>query len=438
MKTVNLSVSEIKFKQESKNPVLSFSPGDNITIIINNNKLSGYIEVGDSHFRFNSAVYLPNEYSSENVSLEEVGSSGIVIIEQTLRILEYSTSKILITGHTDTVGSVDSNKTLSEYRAASFYSILADDRELFKQVSDAPHISDKNKKGSTLMNDKIQIANWAANEFGWSCRHKRNNYDFLQTFKAFQRSYNKWYCSKFSDAQPIAEDGDWGPKTWGAVFDCYQWALSKRLMIAKDKLPEYRQKINLSGRLLSDQKQYVGCSEYHPLENAHQDNYKSKTNRRVEVLFFDSEADIPALSCINNGACDGKQCSLFSLFDNVRGRTIQAEWEEPQLFANGMDTREMHINSQVVHPGDIITFTAYLLFDGGDIKEVGQPITATVIAGNAKAVFDERSDATRGLIPAEWCRPYSFFFIGRGPDFIVASPRLPHINDGPYYTEDIN
>jgi outer membrane protein OmpA-like peptidoglycan-associated protein len=434
VKTVNLTKSEIRVKRKNNEPILTFNNGDSITVTINMSSLSGYIEVGDSHFRFNSSVYLPNEFAAD---AEELGSSGIVIVEQIYRILEYSESKILITGHTDTVGSVENNAKLSEYRASSIYALIMGDRELFKTVSDAPHISNKDTKGTTLMKDKLQIADWAANEFGWSCRHKNNNFDFLKTFKAFQRSYNKWYCTKFN-TPTIAEDGDWGPDTWGAVFDCYEWVLAKRLMIPKETLPAYRQSIDLANRFKFPQKHIVGCSEYHPLENAAADNYQSKTNRRVEILFFDEESTAPDLACANKGACNGKGCPLFDLFVNVRGRTIMAEWQDEQCFAGSLDKREMYVISPIIKPGDIVTFTVYLLLDDGEIKQVGSVYNASIEPGKATALFEELSEETRKAIPCDWCRPYSYFYVGRGPDFMVASFRLPHRCDSPYFTDDIN
>ena len=51
----------------------------------------------------------------------------------------------------------------------------------------------------------------------------------------------------------------------------------------------------------------VHCGEYKLIDASVKDNYKSKTNRRVELLFFDLDEN-PAYPCLSS-QCDPQECS---------------------------------------------------------------------------------------------------------------------------------
>lgn len=392
----------------------------------------GYLEIGSSHFSLNSAVFLPHD-AGKNLpgESEDIYSSGIVMLERTIHFLELTKKKLLIAGHADTLGDPKKNVTLSEYRAKSVYSVLVGDRGLFKTVSNAPHITDKEKKNKTLHNDKVMISEWAAKEFNWPCTLKENNNDFIRAFKAFQRSYNEYIITFNPEGELLAVDGDWGPKTWGAVFDCYEYMLAKRLTIHKKDLNEYRSKIDLENRFVFDSNHFVACGEYHPIEGPDVDEKASQVNRRVEMIFFD-EGLTPEITCVSS-ACNGRECRLYKSMQSVRGKTISARWENPLVLAGHTDTRKMMAFHAGANPGEEVTFTVVLVCEG-ELKKLPDPKTVIVSAGLALAEFEELSENVQDeLKDKEGEVFYSYFFIAKGDDWMTVSARLHAEQDGAIY-----
>jgi len=389
----------------------------------------GYLEIGSSHFNLNSAVFLPNDSERQTPDeSEDIFSSGIVMIERTIHFLELTSKKLLIAGHTDTVGDPQANITLSKYRAEGVYSILTGDRDLFKTVSNAPHIPDKGTKFNTLLNDKIQIAEWAAKEFNWTCSLKENHNDIFLATKAFQQCYNRDIDKINPGGELLSVDGDWGPKTWGAVFDSYQAKLAQRLTIPSKKLNEYRSKLNLSSKFVFPSKHFIACGENHPIDRPGADETLSAKNRRVEMIFFD-DGPAPEISCIS-GECDGTDCGLFGPLQEIRGKVITAAWQHPLVLASHAEKRNMIVHHAGADPGSTVTFTVYQVCDG-EIKTVPEPVTTIVTAGFAIAEFNELSDKVHSLLsPKEGQIFYSYFFIAKSDKWMTVSARLHSEFDG--------
>jgi len=392
----------------------------------------GYLEIGASHFNLNSAVFLPNDSErNEPDESEDIYSSGIVMLERTIHFLELAPKKLLIAGHTDTKGDLKNNEILSKYRAQGVYSVLTGDRELFKTVSNAPHISDKGKKYNTLLNDKILICDWASKEFNWPCSLKENNNDNFQTFKTFQKSYNNNIDALNPDGELLAVDGDWGPKTWGAVFDCYQYKLAQRLTIMREDLDSYRDKMNLSSKFAFENHQYIACGEYHPIDRPGEDELVSKINRRVEMIFFDESA-VPELPCINKG-CSFGGCNLFDSLNPVRGRIITPNWENPLVLAGHIEKRNMFVRHLGVETGEKVEFTVVQVCNG-NLKKLPDPVTSNMFAGLAIAEFDELSPDVMSQLENEGGENYfSYFFIAKGESWMTVSARLHSEMDGVIY-----
>lgn len=91
-------------------------------------------------------------------------------------------------------------------------------------------------------------------------------------------------------ATAIPEDSDFGPKTWGAVFDLYQDSLAQLLATTFEKMSTYHS--SLDSRWVEDANKAVPCGETFPKDCPELDEYESAVNRRVEVLFFDP-AEVP-------------------------------------------------------------------------------------------------------------------------------------------------
>lgn len=392
----------------------------------------GYLEIGSSHFSLNSAVFLPHDAEKKIPGeSEDIYSSGIVMLERTIHFLELTKKKLLIAGHADTLGDPKKNTILSEYRAQSVYSVLVGERELFKTVSNAPHISDKEKKNKTLYNDKIIITEWAAKEFNWHCTLKDNNKDFIKTFKSFQRSYNDNLTIFNPEGELLVVDGDWGPKTWGAVFDCYEYILAKRLTIHKKNLNEYRAKIDIESRFVFDANHFVACGEYHPIEGPDVDEKASQVNRRVEMIFFD-EGKTPKIECVSS-TCNGKECMLYHPMQSIRGKIISARWENPLILAGHTTLRKMITFHAGASPGEKVTFTIVLVCEG-ELKLLPEAKTSIVSAGYAIAEFEELAENVQSEFnDKEGAVFYSYFFIAKGDDWMTISARLHAEQDGAIY-----
>ena len=58
-------------------------------------------------------------------------------------------------------------------------------------------------------------------------------------------------------------------------------------------------------------KKVVGCGEEFPIEAPRKNNYRSKINRRVELLFFEPGQE-PELDCHPGGACQPILCDVYN------------------------------------------------------------------------------------------------------------------------------
>jgi|GEM_PF-2447160 len=390
-------------------------------------------EIGDTHFHFNATVFLSNNNGKHKENNEYVHhSSGIVLIERILRQLELSDQMLLITGHTDSVGSDSANIELSLLRAKSVYSILTGDRELFKTVADAPHIASQEKKLSILQKSKMQIADWAASTLGWTCSQKMNNYNSIETIRSFQKNYNNHEFAQNPAGVKIDEDGDWGPNTWGAVFDCYELEICSRFMIDRKNLDKFRQKIDVKNRFLFPDKPYAGCGEYHPIDSPGNDNFESASNRRVEVLLF-SKGEKPSVACVS-GTCDGRMCKLYMPYSEVRGRKLRVEWQNPELLALHCQKRNLKVEYNGFKNGSIVNFEIYQLLRDNECTPLGLSLSATVVNGTAEAQFEEASnDTVKSAIPENYGMKISYFFTAEQNGLMVVSSRLPSDGDNPIY-----
>jgi hypothetical protein len=113
-----------------------------------------------------------------------------------------------------------------------------------------------------------------------------------EALTSFQRAYNRSKVALDASGPNLDPDGKIGTLTWGAFFDCYEFALRDELGVGKSGLDTLRE-----GLVFVDQKHpALGFSEHHPIDKVGTDGVRSQENRRVELLFFDpgEEPDIAA------------------------------------------------------------------------------------------------------------------------------------------------
>jgi outer membrane protein OmpA-like peptidoglycan-associated protein len=238
-----------------------------------------FVELADAHFRTNSAVVLPEgenpDQAGEHEALTTMGLISVALRFNQLR----PGRSVLVAGHTDTTADPGFNQKLSEERAQVALALLKggdDQREKFKKLCDARH----------TVADIKQILSWAAKALGFACDPKTidNNADTLSPHvEGFQRSYNGRLDKLAPGREPLDPDGAFGPLTWGAVFDCYEFALRQELGKDAVAVSDLRQKLVFT----DPQRESLGFSEHFPIEELGVDNFRSQTNRRVEILFFE-------------------------------------------------------------------------------------------------------------------------------------------------------
>ncbi len=256
-----------------------------------------FVELADAHFRLNSAVVLPEGEApseDEHEAFTSAGTFGSVLAFAQ----GHPDKRLVVAGHTDTSGSEKNNQTLSEERAKAALCCVEGTsvegrRDEFSTLCDARH----------LVSDIKQIMSWAARKFGFDCDPGAVD-DVKATAseptKGFQSGYNAAReALGVPDAEELEIDGDFGPKTWGAVFDCYGAGLAEegsRKATAGERLEELAE-LRTGVRFVDPEKKSAGFGELYPIDELGVDDFRSQENRRVELLFFDleeqPELDVP-------------------------------------------------------------------------------------------------------------------------------------------------
>jgi hypothetical protein len=271
------------------------------------------LEMEDVLFHFDSAVMMP-EWEPEDPDYKNTlpyRISGINVLGVCYKHVEDNPSlQVLISGHTDTTGSESYNLKLSELRASNVLHALMGEKDAWVKVTLKKH----------QVEDYQQILKWVNRGWRWSCDpgevDNRLGHDTKKAVFAFQVAYNKHF------KKSIAEDGIAGKQTWEAFFDMYMQDLSQMLETDEKGLGKYRSKISF----VKDNKKVVGCGKFFPvagerknrspgaqyddLEEEARDKYRSRMNRRVEILFFKPEHK-PPLDCHPSAAkCLPEKCVI--------------------------------------------------------------------------------------------------------------------------------
>lgn len=301
MKTIRIDLQD-----ETSLPI-TLKCGQSYTFVVAHTMRSlSILELEDALFHSDSAVFLPQATDEEPGGNEnQKRINGLDVLLATFRHLQESKQALVVAGHADTTGSNEYNKKLSKMRAESVVHLL--------EGQDQNRIAWQNRFGSKTENgcntkterDIQVILKWAATDpaIGWSCNPGPVDgivgSKTTAAIKQFQIAYNTDFNKN------ISEDGISGKQTWGAVFDLYQREISNRLVTDNTSVENYRK--NLRWKI--DEK-VVGCGEQFPIDAVEKDNYKSKSNRRVEILFFDQN-DKFTLNCTKDNTCLEDGCPIY-------------------------------------------------------------------------------------------------------------------------------
>jgi hypothetical protein len=230
------------------------------------------LEVARFSFFEDREILLPDV---ERLAPDEPGPDrvpGIEVAAAAFRFLhEHPDKRLLVVGHTDTVGSKKNNQTLSEDRAKNVWLYLAGDLE------------------------------------GWATHcQKHHEVEDVQAILT-------WIAAAFSDmdCHPGRVDGVLGPRTWGALqtfrdvhaerVNLAPWS-GKRIRVEDWRAFAHYYDDAVAARLgsmrrLADIRErepfctpaWVGLGEKYPTENPTQDNFDSERNRRVDLVFLDPD-----------------------------------------------------------------------------------------------------------------------------------------------------
>jgi hypothetical protein len=230
-----------------------------------------------SHPAFCEDVQEP--YDPESDGGSDGRRDGIPVLLEVLHFADaHAKRRLLVAGHTDTVGDAAYNEKLSGFRASSVVALLEGDRDGFVQAV---------KNNHSAKDDDVMLR-YVARTRGWPCDVPDGEARTADQIKSFQNQYN----DELGDAghAKLSVDGDVGPKTLGGYFDVMEDDLATQAG-GDDALASLRKKL----AYVDAGHKTLACGERYPIEGAGSDNFQSQTNRRVEVLFFD-QTDLPDLT----------------------------------------------------------------------------------------------------------------------------------------------
>jgi outer membrane protein OmpA-like peptidoglycan-associated protein len=236
-----------------------------------------FVEISDAHFRTNSAVVMP-EGEAPGRGDEHAALTSVGLIAAALRFNdEHPGRSVLVAGHTDTTADDELNDTLSSLRAKVALALLEGDRDSFSKTAQSRH------KGA----DINQILSWVAQAFPdltFDCEPAAIK-DFVSsvTVRKFQKDFNRNKTALGSTALDLIVDGSVGELTWGAFFDCYEFALQQELGEDAPGVAALRGQL----KFVDDKRKALGFGEHFPVEELGVDNFRSQSNRRVEIHFFE-------------------------------------------------------------------------------------------------------------------------------------------------------
>ena len=286
----------------------SYAMAPNLTNTIILEGLSGrrgnarIIEIEDVQYRTDSACPAPVD-ESDAVDRRRLPILAAVRIAY-LYSEKHPNWKVIVAGHTDTTASARYNFQLSALRAKSVLAVLSQNSTLWVEA-----VNNRN-----LVEDRQAELKYFHGYEGMSCDPGAiDGIEGTNTRRAtrdFQAGYNRIYHEN------ISVDGSWGPQTWTAVFKFYLRILAQSLNTDEDGLRVYASRLKfLTSRRFS------ACGESMPKDHPGADEYSSRENRRVEIIFLNPNAN-PIFNCCEpegpypDETCSAEDCPLYGTDEN--------------------------------------------------------------------------------------------------------------------------
>ncbi len=351
------------------------------------------LEMEDVLFHLNSAVMMPSAPAGKSSSQgggaapSQVKISGIEALAVVFKQFEFDDRKrLLITAHTDTSGDAKFNFELSDLRARDVLYLIEGKREDWASVSESRHKVEDYQQIMTFLATSPRWR-WACDPLGidnsWGPRT-------MDATRVFVNSYNEWLTKRalaapeylpLSADLPDGIDRDskhkWPVEMWRAVYDIYDFELASALKATPQGLTgQYRTLVRFTN--YQEETKYVACGESFPIDSAKKNNYRSQTNRRVELLFFDKE-EMPLVDCPEQTT------------------SVHKEAECPIW-------HKRHYTATYIDPADLNTTAYHLRFVYYDrvqkkICDVPDGLPIKVIENGATEVKSKASYSGRGLPP---------------------------------------
>lgn len=340
------------------------------------------VEFEDALFRLNSAVMMPATEKPSPADGEGRRRTAVGLAASVLRVVqEHPGLTLLVAGHTDTTGGEGYNLELSGWRAECVTSVLVGDAARFAQIC--------NNVKRLRVADYQQILTWLAETRGWDCDPGGIDDTHGTQTQTAVNNFRQAYNEEGPGSQWAPKVTPWGPanndETWRAYFNCYEEALLEEL--GEDFAGLAALRANLA---FVTPDRSVGCGEHHPKEAENIDEFRSQTNRRVEVVMFEP-GEVPALSCHPGpGQCVPEACELYDrerfrqrvLPPLVSAKRWRATWDAD--VARMDEPRTMILEAPGLPAGHDLVFT--VTQEGfGPVAE----ISAVSGEERAEVVFDE-------------------------------------------------
>jgi len=294
------------------------------------------LPIEHAHFRTASAVMLP-----EGGAPAQDGKAALTSVGALATILRFNEERpghrLLVAGHTDSVGSDKDNDKLSELRAEAVFAILRggdEQRGRFVEIAQetgtvedwkqilkwstsafsAPleplTLEDEDEEAETPAEADTGTLNFSGADPGVIDNNASSG---IEAARAFQTAYNG-NLKPLGDKSEISVDGAVGKQTWGAIYDLYQYNMAEELGESRKSMDELRDQL----AFLPDTEAFIGFGEAHPIDGA-ANNTASNANRRVELLLFEDGHD-PDLEVLKK---DPDNTELYS--KDVFGRVAIAD-----------------------------------------------------------------------------------------------------------------
>jgi hypothetical protein len=287
------------------------------------------LEFEDVLFHHDSAVMMPDDPAGASStqgsgpSQSQSKISGVKALALVFKQFEFNPDqRIIVAGHTDTSGGAELNFTLSDQRAKNVLYLLTGQRDDWAEISFGRQKVEDYQQVLThvAITRKWNFCNPGKIDDKWGPKTQTAIERFVMTYNAeFAAKHAEVKLLKSTDSQFVAGDGKhrWNKDLWKAAYSLYiddLCALMKITLAQLDSLRKDKLKFVSDDPKLAKNgaKRFVGCGESFPLDAVGKDDYKSQQNRRVEIVFFDTD-DAPVIDCpLDRKAVHKKQnCPLW-------------------------------------------------------------------------------------------------------------------------------